>query len=555
MRPWTSCSRYWSSQGAPSGRDHLLISTQPLPRLALPTTMFILGVVFGEYFPESWQTWMLLVILFSCTRLVHVPRVVPRMGVVYITLFFFGAGWGGYHLNSLSPTDILHVVGSSDRNNKRRLVRMEGVLVDVSSTNGINQGRLHLSRWFHPTSGGHPASGRLIVRFPVNYSPTAGIRIRCTGWLYPTLITGTGKGAAWSEYARYTGSRGLLLIDELDNIRLLPPATVIERLNHARGITQKDSLKRLVHGISDERIQALLGGLVLGVRQDAWKETAAPFRRIGVAHLLAISGMHLGIIVLFAFVCVRLFRGPPFAQAAASLLLLLAYILLVQWRAPIQRAAIMLGIFSLLWLVRRRCRSTGLLLFAGVASIILDPGELFQAGFQLSYIVVFAIITWSRRVQQRWVPAKLGRKSPWKHVVVRAYSLCTVSLLAWRAATPIGLHHFGVFSPLGPLLSVVLLLPTGIIVILGFFRILLSHISLPLDGVLQFLLEITAGGMMTLSDHVDSAPWSSFEVPKTPTWMTCALLAPVALWAQFGLRHLYWSCRQLRQRSQFIQGL
>ena len=187
--------------------------------------------------------------------------------------------------------------------------------------------------------------------------------------------------------------------------------------------------------------------------------------------------------------------------------------------------------------------------------IILDPGEVFQAGFQLSYIVVFAIITWGGGLQQRWPLLKPGRNKPWKRCVVHLYSAWTVSLLAWSAATPIVLHHFGVFSPLGPLLSVVLLLPTGILVILGFIRILLSHIFPPLDGVLRFLLESTADGMLTLSIFVDSMPWSSFDVYKTPAWMTCVLLALVALWARFGLRRLYWSCRQLRQRSQFIQGM
>ena len=242
-------------------------------------------------------------------------------------------------------------------------------------------------------------------------------------------------------------------------------------------------------------------------------------------------------------------------QAVSSLVILFTYLLMVQWRAPIQRAAFMLGFYSLLWLVQRRCRTTSLLLLTGVGSIVHEPGEVFQAGFQLSYLVVFALVAWGRTLDKRWSPRKLGGNRPVKILVARTLSVFTISVLAWMAATPIVLHHFGVLSPLGPVLSVILLVPTMVIVILGFFRIILPPIFQPVDEVFRSLLELTAGGMVSLSEFVDSVPWSSFKVDKPPIWMTCMLLAIVALWAQFGLRHLYWSCRRLRQHSQFLQGL
>ena len=472
---------------------------------------------------------------------------------ILLGLFVFGAGWSSYHLKYLSHEDILHITGSDDPDH-RRLVRVEGIIQNVTHSRAGVHGDLHVSSLVDPTRGRRPVVGTLFTRLPASCSIVSGERIQCTGWVVPTRISGNEEDVHWAKHARYTGRRGYLLIPEPGNIMGLDVSSMKDQVTLLKGRVQQASLERLVDGISDDSVRSLLAGLVLGLRLESWKKTAAPFRRIGVAHLLAISGMHLGIIVAFAYGSMHLIRGSPGIQAAVSLAFLFIYIFMVEWRAPIQRASLMLCIYAILWMARRRCRTTGILVLTATGSIIHQPGEIFQAGFQLSYLVVFALASWAGIVQKRWSPRLTRTQHPGMKSISWCRSMFAVSVLAWLTATPIVLHHFEIISPLGPVLSVILFIPTVVIVILGFLRIILFAVIPPLDGGLCFLLEFVASSMITMSEWADSIPWSSFETGRPPVLITIMLLAGAAAWARYGVRHLYWSCRQLRQRVQFIQG-
>ncbi|MBM43558.1 MAG: hypothetical protein CMJ36_00880 [Phycisphaerae bacterium] len=192
-------------------------STTHVPGLVLPATLFISGIVLGECSGSPWQPWIVLSILLGTSGCVCRKLGLRGRIAILLGLFVFGAGWSSYHLKYLSHEDILHITGSDDPDH-RRLVRVEGIIQNVTHSRAGVHGDLHVSSLVDPTRGRRPVVGTLFTRLPASCSIVSGERIQCTGWVVPTRISGNEEDVHWAKHARYTGRRGYLLIPEPGNI-------------------------------------------------------------------------------------------------------------------------------------------------------------------------------------------------------------------------------------------------------------------------------------------------------------------------------------------------
>ena len=319
----------------------------------------------------------------------------------------------------------------------------------------------------------------------------------------------------------------------------------MDHFHTLRGHMQKQVTDRVVSGIRSEDARACIALMITGVRQESWSQVAKPFRRIGAAHLLAISGLHLA---LLAGGCVLLFQcwvGESAWRGRFVLLVILLYLLVVQWRPPILRAGCMLGMYSLGLSFRRRVSSWGMISAAFLALLIVQPGQLFMPGFQLSFLVVSALIFGTRRVNLRWIGGDQQFSPGWCRRMMRTFaSAWNVSLIAWLISTPVVMYHFEMCSPYGVLASVVLLFPTALILYLSYMRLLVGWACPPLDDVLRYLLEWICGIVIATVNCIDRIPGSSFETESPQLWLVVLSIVAVTCWMQFGVRNTIWACRQ-----------
>ncbi len=227
----------------------------------------------------------------------------------------------------------------------------------------------------------------------------------------------------------------------------------------------RQRLQQVVNKVGYARGETgLLQALLLGSRDAMAPDQLASYQRAGAAHLLAVSGLHVGIfsglVSWLLWPLRRLRRGKP-VQAALVLLALWSYVLLAGAGPSAVRAAVL---FSLLTYATLSGRPGQSLHFWALALLfllgVLEPLWLFQAGFQLSFAAVWAILVFYPPLYRLW-PLKKG---------FPAYvgQLCCLGTAAQLGVLPLSLFYFHQL-PLHFLLANLLLLPLlGLVLCWGF---------------------------------------------------------------------------------------
>jgi competence protein ComEC len=357
-------------------------------------------------------------------------------------------------------------------------------------------GRLRLS-WYDPPAGlaaGVSLALRVRLRAPRGLANPGGFDYE--RWL---LVEGIGA----TGYVR----SGVL---DPRAARSLPQAWLGLRRNLAA---------RLEAATADRSAAALLTALTLGIRTEFTAEQWAALRRTGTSHLVAISGLHVGLIATLVFVLARrlVLRLPPRAAersleiaAYASALSALAYAALAGFALPTLRALIMVLVAFTVTLSRRRTGLFSAFAIALLAILALDPLATLSSSFWLSFAAVGCLLSLASRHTLRTAPSTrpaaalggLGRLVSLQFVV-------TAGLLPFVAA------YFGEVSLVGPLVNCIAIpLFSLVLVPLALVAAAITWLGLPDPGVL--------GLAATLADLV----WRGLG--EIAAWPAAAIALPHA---------------------------
>lgn len=205
-----------------------------------------------------------------------------------------------------------------------------------------------------------------------------------------------------------------------------------------------------------ERAGGFAAAMATGDRSFLAPEDRDALRGSGLAHLLAISGLHIGIVGGLVYLLVR--RGlaliEPLAlriavqkpAAAAALFASASYLVVSGASVSTQRAFIMAAVFFGAILFDRAALSIRSFSIAMILVVLTQPESVVGPGFQMSFAATGALIAtyeaWTRRRRDDPAPARRG-------LVFGAQSLAVTSLVASMATAPYALFHFGRVAPLG----------------------------------------------------------------------------------------------------------
>lgn len=244
---------------------------------------------------------------------------------------------------------------------------------------------------------------------------------------------------------------------------------------------------------------ALTAALVLGDRTLLSRDTRNKFSIAGASHVLALSGLHLGIIYFFLML---LFRRLRLRWLSSSIVLtsIWLFALLVGMSASVVRSAIMITIFELIQLTRHNSLSINSLSLAAIIILGSRPYALFDIGFQLSFTAVLAILIYGSWME-KWVRSRIGKRRVLHGVV----SLCIVSIAAQIGTAPLVAYYFERL-PLYFLLTNLIVIPLTYAVLLSSFILLLLKTSITIS-IAQFFTNLMLGAVSWLA----SLPFSSIE--------------------------------------------
>ena len=209
-------------------------------------------------------------------------------------------------------------------------------------------------------------------------------------------------------------------------------------------------------GVSS-RTLALCSALVVGRKDGLKRETRQAYNRAGAGHLLALSGMHLGIIYgLMYLVFIRLVRFSKWRWHALPLVLLAlwGYTLVAGMPVSLVRAALMLSLMTAFSLMEYDTDPLHPLALAAIIILMISPRALLSVSFQLSFTAVFFILALWRPLSDKF------RGANW------AVRLLMVSCIASFGTMPLVAYYFHQVSLVGPLFSLILIPLTTVIIYL-----------------------------------------------------------------------------------------
>lgn len=204
---------------------------------------------------------------------------------------------------------------------------------------------------------------------------------------------------------------------------------------------------------------ATMSALTIGHRGDMSREVKQEYRRAGASHLLAISGLHVGIVVtilnlMFGFV--RLWPRGRIVFGVVVVALIWAYALFTGMSASVMRASIMFSLFQIGVMSSRSSSPTSILAAAALVILIIDPQYLFDIGFQLSFMAMVGITTLYRPIKSLLRIKNRALESLW--------GVTVVSFAAQIAVLPLVVYYFGQIPLLGLVVNIAVWITVPVII-------------------------------------------------------------------------------------------
>ncbi|MDE6597708.1 MAG: ComEC/Rec2 family competence protein [Clostridia bacterium] len=276
-----------------------------------------------------------------------------------------------------------------------------------------------------------------------------------------------------------------------DNIKFR--CTLTSKISAKRGFSLfgsvRSHIRETLFNNLDKDTSAVAYALLTGNTQDVESGVLTTFRNGGIAHVFAVSGLHIGIVFgIISFICKKA-KANKYLAAALCILPIFFYAGVCGFTLSSVRAAIMCTVAVIARLFHKKSDSLNSLAIAVIIILFISPLSLFSVGFQLSVCAVGGILILSKRIV-----------SPFKKLPKKLTSAVGISLSAQAGTLPVMLANFGYLSGAGLILNIVIVPLLSVIFVITFLGVLFCALisaaapyvlpvaALSLKAVLSFLV-------------------------------------------------------------------
>lgn len=356
-------------------------------------------------------------------------------------------------------------------------------------------------------------SGEIRVRIPARiHELTLGSEVTIVGKWRLSRFAGDPRTDAWPSDPRFSG----FVI--ADSVRIESDAPAPPLWLRMRAHTD-ERLERIF-----SKHLPLVEALLLGRREYVDPAIRDRYARSGLAHLLAISGMHVGLLAAALLLFASAIRLSRKRAIHFTLVAIWVYLIVIGAPPSAIRAGTMISLGLLAVLLQRPAAPTAIMATAAFAILAFDPLTILDPGFQLSFTGVLGILL-LRPMILTLTPDQLQRQGPLRGLT----DATVVGIGAFLMTAPIVAHHFGVIAPI----SIVAGLPAVPVMSLALIG---AATALVIDPVLPGLAALIASGTSTALDLLDwiakfaaSVPYGNGFVSRPPWWSwTVAAVAGIA---------------------------
>lgn len=237
----------------------------------------------------------------------------------------------------------------------------------------------------------------------------------------------------------------------------------------------REGIQHNVDTIFDEKVAPLAKALLLGYKQELHADTKVHFARSGLSHIMAVSGLHVGFIIApFWLLIPFLWRskyGKWFGLIGVTILLV-GYAGITGFSASVSRAALMAWFLTYGKLFHKLRNSVNLTAVAAIIILMIQPNQLFDVGFQLSFSAVFIILLVMPHAQMI-IPQKYRFG-----VIGGGLTIMLVSVVVQIGIFPILVYYFGEFAVAGPIANTLVLPFLTIVVPVGLLLSIVGPVAI-----------------------------------------------------------------------------
>lgn len=480
----------------------------PLFRLLLPFVVGVLIATFTEVRLDLWQFLLVFPGLFIFYRFTFKFRYRWVFGAYLTVLIFaFALLWSSMHPYKIQA------------NYFEQYLAKDAILLIELLEQPEEKARTWKSEVKVLQVNGKPVVGKMLVyiakdSLQYNY----GDRLWVQG--SPQKVKPPANPSEF-HYQRYLSFHRI-------HYQLYVPNNRLQKQGEGGGLIRKAAInyrKQLLqtlenHSVSGEEL-AIASALLLGFKQDLQTETVHAFASSGAMHVLAVSGLHVGIIYLIfhsLFLFMERKRWSKILKAILLIIILWGYALLTGLSPSVMRAATMFSFVIVGKSISRKTNIYNTLAASAFCLLIINPNLLFEVGFQLSYLAVLGIVFLQNELYvlltfKNWLFDKM-------------WAISCVSIAAQMATFPLGLLYFHQF-PNYFLLSNLAVIPLATIILqlgVGLFAVQ----SIPfLAEPLAWLLKLALSVLLSFVQWVQSLPQalsSGIDISIAETYLLYILL-------------------------------
>lgn len=437
------------------------------------TICLVIGILFGYYFPVSWENILVTIcfgLLLLCVTYLYAINKVKQ--TVYLAVLTYGITFGIGMLLISFHTEKNHLKHYSGQLHTDGAVRIEiSIYKQLKPNSFYNK---FLAKVVSINS--KKAKGILLV----NVDTTRQLRIDDV--LYVTTVLqeiNKPLNPHQFDFKDYMYKKQVyhqMFLNANNSLKLKSKRSIY---GIAAVIRNRINTTLVEYSVSKENL-SVINALLLGQRQDISKETYKSFTKSGAIHILAISGLHIGLLMLLLGM---LFKPLSYFKVGEKLIpiliiiLLWGYAFITGMSASVMRAVTMFSLVTMAMYSNRVTNTYNTLVISAFLLLLFNPFYIFDIGFQLSYAAVFAIVWIKPLFDKIWAP---------KYYITRKFwDVFAVTLAAQFGILPLSLFYFHQFPGLFFISNIVIIPLLGGLLAVGILSLVFAYFG----WIPNFLLE------------------------------------------------------------------
>lgn len=288
----------------------------------------------------------------------------------------------------------------------------------------------------------------------------------------------------------------------------------------------KEQIKKNISVNADYNTAAVLEAMVAGDKADISSDIKNDYSLLGISHILAVSGLHVGIIGMLIYKALLKITINIRAASLGAILFVALYVMFIGNSESAIRAGIMFTVLFGAKVFLRSYDPVSSISLAGSIVLIMRPLSLFRAGFQMSFLAAFAAAC----IYPELIKNIRNKKLLKKHKLINnAASSAILWLTVNLTLLPVILFHYYEF-PLYSVLSNIIFVPfMSIVLLLGILGALSAFISGAIAGILFLIPRLMTMAMSFAADIISRFPGAMLIIGRPHIWQLIASAAGVFL--------------------------